>query len=106
LASAHVHQLHREMLAGLRSEDASALLDELLSFPSVPFAWRRFDPTVEIPLLLPLDLRRGQLRANFLSSFTSFSMPPDVTLQELRIECMYPADAGTDAFARALAAQG
>jgi MmyB-like transcription regulator ligand binding domain len=94
------------MLAGLRSEDASALLDELLSFPSVPFAWRRFDPTVEIPLLLPLDLRRGQLRANFLSSFTSFSMPPDVTLQELRIECMYPADAGTDAFARALAAQG
>jgi hypothetical protein len=93
------------MLAGLRSENASALLDELLSFPSVPFAWRRFDPTVEIPLLLPLDLRRGQLRANLLSSFTSFSMPHDVTLQ-LRIECMYPADAGTDAFARALGAQG
>ena len=77
LASAHVQQLHREMLAGLWPDDASALLDELLSFPSVPFAWRRFDP-----------------------------QPHDVTLQELRIECMYPADAGTDAFARALAAQG
>lgn len=61
MASAHVQQLHREMLAGVPGE---------------------------LPFLLHV------------------SMPHDVTLRELRIECMYPADADTDAFARALAAQG
>jgi len=106
LGAAHVHQLHREMLAGVPGEESRALLDELLSFPGVPFAWRRFDPTAEMPLLLPLDLKKGKIRATFLSSFTSFSMPHDATQRGLRIECMYPADAGTDAFARALAAEG
>jgi len=33
-------------------------------------------------------------------------MPHDATQQGLRIEFMYPADAGTEAFARALAAEG
>ena len=106
LAAAHVQQLHREMLADPRAEAARALLDELMSFPGVPFAWRRFDPAADIPPLLPLDLKKGQLRATFLSSFTSFSMPHNATELGLRIECMYPADAGTDAFARALAAEG
>jgi len=59
-----------------------------------------------VAFLRELDLKKGQLRATFLSAFTSFSMPHDATELGLRIECMYPADAGTDAFARALAAQG
>lgn len=103
LASAHVQQLHREILASPSSEEASALLDELLSFPSVPAAWGRFDATAVLPSLLPFDLRRGDLRANFLSAFTSFSMPQEAAQLGVRIECMYPADPSTDAFVRALA---
>jgi transcriptional regulator with XRE-family HTH domain len=106
LASAHVQQLHREILASPPSEEAGALLDELLSFPGVPAAWRRLDTTANIPSLLPLDLRKGDLRATFLSSFTSFSMPHEATQQGVRIECMFPADPTTDAFVRGLAAKG
>ena len=105
LASAHVQQLHREIMASPRPEDEGKLLDELLSFPGVPAAWRRFDATADIPSLLPLDLRKGDLRATFLSSFTAFSMPHEAAQQGTRIECMYPADASTDAFARGLAAR-
>lgn len=99
-AAAHVQQLHREVLSSTAPKGVGALLRELLSFPGVPSDWRRLDFAVQIPPLLPLELGKSNLRARFLSSFTSFNMPNDVMDLGLRIECMYPGDAGTERLVR------
>jgi hypothetical protein len=40
----------------------------------------------------------------FFSTVTTLGTPQDVTLQELRIECFFPADDSTEIAARKLAA--
>jgi hypothetical protein len=52
-------------------------------------------------LTLEFRSRAGGLR--FFETITTFSMPHDVTLQELRIECAFPADAHTAAVCARLA---
>jgi len=49
---------------------------------------------VETPLL-ELRLRRGELALRFFTTITTLGTPLDVTVQELRIESYFPADAAT-----------
>jgi hypothetical protein len=81
---------------------ALALQREMLASPNVPprSAGARRGPA---PLLTAIYARDGrQLR--FFSTLATFGTPHDVTLEELRIECMFPADDATDQFCRELAA--
>ena len=39
----------------------------------------------------------------FFSTLTTFGTSRDITLEELRVECMFPADDETAAFCKALA---
>jgi hypothetical protein len=41
--------------------------------------------------------------SSYFSTVTTLGTPQDVTLQELRSECLFPADAETRAAAQALA---
>ena len=50
-----------------------------------------------------MHLRKGELDLAFFSTLTMFAMPLDVSLQQLRIECFYPADTRTAEVARRLA---
>jgi transcriptional regulator with XRE-family HTH domain len=47
------------------------------------------------PPLLPVVLHAGGFRASLFSTLTTLGIPQDVTLQELRIECFFPADDAT-----------
>ena len=51
--------------------------------------------TAELPplVLTRIDCAQGEL--NFLSTFTTFGMPQDITLSSLRIEHLIPADGQT-----------
>jgi hypothetical protein len=40
-----------------------------------------------------VTLRRGDLRIRYFSTLCTFGTPQDITLQELRIKCFFPADA-------------
>lgn len=51
-------------------------------------------PTQMPPLVLT-RIRSTQGELNFLSTFTTFGMPQDITLTSLRIEHLIPADEGT-----------
>ena len=53
------------------------------------------DLPVEMPLLVMTRLRSKRGELNFLSTFTTFGMPQDITLASLRIEHLIPADAHT-----------
>lgn len=57
------------------------------------------------PPVLPVVVHAGRFRASLFSTLTTLGNPQDVTLQEMRIECFYPADDATKAAFEALAEQ-
>jgi transcriptional regulator with XRE-family HTH domain len=93
-----IRLLHQEAAAAPGDERIRALLEEVLSYPGVPGRWRRRDPTAPpAPLLTAAyDLEGRTLR--FFSTIATFGTPHDVTLDELRIECAFPADEETERY--------
>jgi transcriptional regulator with XRE-family HTH domain len=71
---------------------ARDLLDEALSYPGVPKRWARRDTAVAPSPLLTVHLRKGDQSLRFFSTIARFGTPHDVTLDELCIECTFPAD--------------
>lgn len=57
-----------------------------------------------LPLMVGLQLQRGDLALSFFTTIATLGTTLDVTLQELRIETLFPADAATKAFMAARAA--
>lgn len=53
--------------------------------------------------LLPVVVHAGDFRASLFSTLTTLGNPRDVTLQEMRIECFFPADDATRQVFEALA---
>ena len=102
LAECLVHSLHRQV-AATGSDIIVRLRDELLAYPGVPSRWSVPDPTVTMPPLVAMQLRKDDLSLTFFSMITTMGTPRDVTLQQLKIECFFPADAATEQLARRLA---
>jgi transcriptional regulator with XRE-family HTH domain len=100
------------MIASMRRElvaypDAAIgrLLAEVLEYPGIPREWPMEDNSAAIPPLLPLTLEKDGLRMSWFTTITTFGTPQDITLQDLRIECFFPADEATDAACWRLARQ-
>ena len=49
-----------------------------------------------MPPLVSMQLRKDDLSLTFFSMITTLGTPRDVTLQQLKIECFFPADAATE----------
>lgn len=98
-----IRRLHGELAATPSDDDARALLKDLLAFPGVPSRWRTRELEDFSAPLLPAVYRVGDVELRFFSTLTTFLAPHDVTLEELRIECSFPADEATDRFCRELA---
>jgi transcriptional regulator with XRE-family HTH domain len=93
--------LHREVAQGGRV--AAQLLDEIMAYPGLPAEWRLpRNPAGSSPVMT-MQLRKGDFRLAFFSTFTTLAMPTDAALQKLKIECFYPADSATAEKARELA---
>jgi transcriptional regulator with XRE-family HTH domain len=102
LAECLVNSLHRQV-AATGSDAMARLRDELLAYPGVPARWSVPDPSVTMPPLVSMHLRKDDLSLTFFSMITTMGTPRDVTLQQLKIECFFPADAATEQLARRLA---
>ena len=102
-----IRHLQDEVASAPSDARARALLDEALASPGVPAHWHeRQIGTPPPPLLTVLFRKRapeGGEELSFFSTITTFGTPRDVTLDELRIECAFPADDATAARCRALA---
>jgi transcriptional regulator with XRE-family HTH domain len=74
---------------------AAELLTELRGYlaPSAPMPARAH----AADLLLPVQLRIGDDEVRMFSTIMTMGTPQDVTLQELRIETFFPADAASEA---------
>jgi MmyB-like transcription regulator ligand binding domain len=93
----HVLQrLHREALAEGESQESKALFSELMSYPGVSEIWHSSHRTTQNALLLAIHLKKNDLELQFFSTIATLGTPYDITLQEMRIECLFPASEATE----------
>jgi hypothetical protein len=72
------------------------LLDELMNYPGIAETWHQSDRTAQNTMLLTVHLKRDDLELQFFSTIATLGTSYDITLQELRIECLFPADEITE----------
>jgi transcriptional regulator with XRE-family HTH domain len=105
LAGDLIRHLHTQVAAAPSDVRARALLEEVLAYPGIPATWRTRDLSAPTTPLLTTHFRKGDIELVFFSTLTLFGTPNDVALEDLRIECSFPADAATAERCRALFAE-
>jgi hypothetical protein len=103
IAGWFIRHLHEEIAASPSHQGSRQLLKEILAYPGVPEHWRFRDVDNEISPVLNLVYCSSAGQLSFFETITAFAGPRDVTLDELRIECFFPADENTTAFCTRLA---
>ncbi len=91
-----LQRLQREAIAEGDSGHSKALLNELMSDPGVARVWHAAARAAQNTMLLTVHLKRGDLELQFFSTIATLGTPYDITLQELRIECLFPANDSTE----------
>jgi len=89
-------RVYREALGRVIDERTKALLAELSQYPGVKSEWRAPSPGATMPMI-PLTFVKAGVRLNYFSMITTVGTPQTVTAEELRLECMFPADDATEA---------
>lgn len=104
VAEKFLHHLHAQIAAAPTDPMPRSLLQQIGAYPDVPTLGKLQGAQAPAPVLtLAFRSVAGELR--FFETITTFSMPRDVTLDELRIECAFPADDHTAAVCARLARQ-
>lgn len=99
---AFMQVLHREATQGL-NRAAASLRNDLMQYPDMPASFRTPDPGGADAPMLSMELTIGGRDLSFFVALTTFAMPRDVTLQQIKIESFFPADEATAAIAKDLA---
>jgi transcriptional regulator with XRE-family HTH domain len=86
----------RELGATKDDEAAVALLAELRGYAGQAVGQRRFAQLTAGDLLLPVHIRKDGIELRVFSTIMTLGTPQDVTLQELRIETVFPADEASE----------
>jgi len=89
-------RVYREALGRVIDERTKALLAQLSQYPGVKPEWRVPPPGATMPMI-PLTFVKEGVRLNYFSMITTVGTPKTVTAEELRLECMFPADDATEA---------
>jgi transcriptional regulator with XRE-family HTH domain len=74
------------------TEETAALLQRLLAFPDLPALYDALPPEEAKAPVLPIDFKKGDTAFRLFSTLATLGTPLDVTLQEIRVECFFPAD--------------
>jgi transcriptional regulator with XRE-family HTH domain len=101
VAESLIQRVHREAVGGVPDEATNQLLAEVRGYPGVPVRWRELPAATIMLPLIPVQFRKGDLALDFFSTVTTLGTPRDITLQEIRIECFFPANDATARAARA-----
>jgi hypothetical protein len=77
------------------TQETADLLRRLLAYAGVP-ALSHMPALEEVPLpVLAMHFRMGETSLRLFTTIATLGTPQDVTVQELRIECFFPADEAT-----------
>ena len=88
-------RVHREALGHAMDPGTRKLLDELGGYPEVDLRRRAPEPDAASPLI-PLTFARDGVTLSYFSLVTTVGTPQAVAAEELRLECMIPADDETE----------
>jgi transcriptional regulator with XRE-family HTH domain len=103
VAEGFIGHLHHQIAASPADQRAQQLLDEILRYPDVPTRWRFRDVDKAPSPIQTMRFRSPEGELRFFETITTFALPRDVTLDEMRIECAFPADEHTAAVCARLA---
>jgi hypothetical protein len=103
LAEWRAHLLHRvaQQIDASGDFELAELLEELRAYPAPALATGHVSD-VGSNVAVPFRLRVEGGELVFFSTTTVFGTPVDITLEELALECFFPADEATAAAMRAL----
>ena len=105
VAASFVQRVYRESVGRVVDDRTRALLASLLAFPDVVPPPVGVDVQAAMPVI-PLGFIDKGRRLNYFSMVTTVGTPQTVAAQELRIECMFPADEETEVLHAALLSDG
>jgi transcriptional regulator with XRE-family HTH domain len=100
VARSLLQRVHRESVGHVVDDATRHLLDELLAYPDVPRDWKTHHgasyatPTMPV---IPMGFISEGTVLRYFSMVTAVGAPQNVAAQELRLECMFPADDETEA---------
>lgn len=98
VARSLLQRVHRESVGHVIDGGTQQLLEALLAYPEVPADWksRHASPSPAMPVV-PIGFAwKGDI-LRYFSMVTTVGTPQTAAAQELRIECMFPADEATEA---------
>jgi len=76
--------------------ETAALLEKLLAHDGVRSAIKAPATELAITPVLPMHFRKGETTLRLFTTIATLGTPQDITLQELRVECFFPMDDGTE----------
>ena len=98
-----VSTTYAEILADGGEPKALAFIEDVMAYPDVPASFRKLRFEERPAPVLTLDYIVGGRSLSVFTTIATLGTPQDVTLQEVRIECFFPADERSDALFRSLA---
>jgi transcriptional regulator with XRE-family HTH domain len=96
LAKTLIQRVHREAVGHIVDQKTRDLVTELLAYPDVQSEWRAPERLSALPMI-PIGFVKDGAVMNYFSLITTVGAPQAIAAQELRVECMYPADDETEA---------
>ncbi len=100
-----VSTTYAEILADGGEPRALAFMEEIMAYPDVPASFRKLRFEDRPAPVLTVDYIVAGRSLSVFTTIATLGTPQDVTLQEVRIECFFPADERSDALFRSLAAR-
>jgi len=95
LAEAMVQRVYRETVGHIVDQQTKDLVASLLAYPDVQSDWRASETTGASPMI-PMSFVKDGAVMNYFSLLTTVGTPQTIAAQEIRVECMYPADDETE----------
>ncbi len=91
-----LQRVHRSAMVEGEGDRSHQLLKELMSYPGIAEIWNIPSRATPNTLLLATHLKYNALELQFFSTIATLGTSYDITLQELRIEFLFPADEATE----------
>lgn len=92
VARALLGRIAREAVCGVPDAGLRELQEELLAYPGVAAAAPSRALTTPTLPVIPVRFRKAPFEAAYFSTLTTLGTPQDIALQEIRIECFFPAE--------------
>ena len=99
---AHVlgHRIHRQLRMPALADHERQTFEDILGLPDVRDAMKDVNPPLDAAVVIPLEIDLHGKRLSWFSTIATIGTPQDVTLDEMRIESLFPADEETERIVR------